>query len=496
MSSRFFSSSRRFHTSTVRTASRYNWNPRTSAAFGLSEEDTSKLKLLSASQLASYRSPPKGVKALVRDFIHDALYNPHYGYFSRRAVIFSPPEPLPFRGIRNTAEFDNAVARIYAEISSSQELMSRPSMDTQLWHTPVELFQPWYGQAIARCLASEYLLKHFPYEDLIIYEMGGGNGTLALNVLDYLREEYPEIYERTTYNIIEISPALAHKQRIRLGSHPNTVKVLNQSVFDWADTVTSPCFFIALEVIDNFAHDVVTYDNATDQPYQGLTITSPTGDYEEVYEPLNDALIQRYLSYRDVAGHPAAARSNLLTSLPWARNMLKNLPFAPNMSRPEFIPTRLIEFLEILRDKFPRHRLLLSDFSSLPDTIEGAHTAPVVQTRYRGSMIPCSTYLVQPGFFDIFFPTNFDLLRDLYHVMVQGNIPTQTTESTLPSSFFFSRAVRQSPLGLSSFHSTHDSARVYTHKDFMLKYADLTQTTLRSGENPLLEYYSNVKMIF
>ena len=44
---------------------------------------------------------------------------------------------------------------------------------------------------------SDYKLKHFPYEDFIIYEMGAGNGTLMTNIMDYLREDEPEVYERT-----------------------------------------------------------------------------------------------------------------------------------------------------------------------------------------------------------------------------------------------------------------------------------------------------------
>ena len=75
--------------------------------------------------------------------------------------------------------------------------------------------------------------------------------------------------------------------------------------------------------------------------------------------------------------------------------------------------------------KFLRLRqLLLSDFSSLPEAIEGIN-APVVQTRYQGRMIPCSTLFVQRGFFDIFFPTDFEELCDMYEVLLAdpGRLP-------------------------------------------------------------------------
>lgn len=246
----------------------------------------------------------------------------------------------------------------------------------------------------------------------------------------------------------------------------------------------------------------MTFDEKTSEQYQGFTATSSTGDYEEVYEPVSDPLIQRYLEYRDAAGHLPAAHSNPITSRPWVRRLRQHLPFAPNISKPEFIPTQLVRFLELLRDKFPRHRLLLSDFSSLPDAMEGAYNAPVVQTRYKGTMIPCSTYMVQPGYFDIFFPTNFELLLDLYQVVMGSrhqpvpSLPPSASSSRLDSNFFFSRASRHSPLELGNLGYSSQLPKVYTQKDFLLKYADLEKTTLRNGENPLLDYYTNVKVMF
>ena len=78
--------------------------------------------------------------------------------------------------------------------------------------------------------------------------MGAGNGTLACNILDYLRAEYPAVYERTQYRIIEISGKLAELQRKKLASHP-CVRTVNKSVFDWDTREPAPCFFLALEVI-------------------------------------------------------------------------------------------------------------------------------------------------------------------------------------------------------------------------------------------------------
>ena len=338
--------------------------------------------------------------------------------------------------------------------------------------------------------------------------MGGGNGTLCLNILDYLRHEYPEIYERTTYKIIEISPSLANIQQARLKQHSHVIEIINKSIFDWADVVDSRCFFLALEVIvrtrlsrdlsvayllnqDNFAHDIVRYDRNSSKAYQGITVTSPQGDYEEIYEPLTDPLIIRYMDYRDKAGHTSAAQAHSYPRLQRLRNCL---PFTPNLTKTEFVPTQLINFLEVLRDKFPRHRLLLSDFYSLPNSIGSAYTAPVVQTRYKGTMVPCSTYMVQPGYFDIFFPTDFELLRDLYYlVMKSRNGPSVASAGVRLDPNFFFRGWGPSPLNTGS---SHDRVQIYTHREFLTKYADLSCTEVRSGENPMLDYYANVKVMF
>lgn len=49
--------------------------------------------------------------------------------------------------------------------------------------------------------------------ELVLYEVGGGTGTNALHVLNWLCREDPELYDRTEYTIVEISERLAERQR-------------------------------------------------------------------------------------------------------------------------------------------------------------------------------------------------------------------------------------------------------------------------------------------
>lgn len=117
----------------------------------------------------------------------------------------------------------------------------------QIWHTPTELFKPYYGNAIARYIAEKY--RHDPRNSrLSIYEVGAGNGTLMMNILDYLEANEPEFYSAARYTVIEISTQLVEKQ-ISHSRHCDKITIVNKSILNWEDHIDESCFFIALEVV-------------------------------------------------------------------------------------------------------------------------------------------------------------------------------------------------------------------------------------------------------
>lgn len=192
-------------------------------------------------------------RQLTRDFIHDSLYNTEYGYFSKRALIFSYPEDIDFKSLSSMDDFHQQISDLYQEYDEAEG-----DDAAQVWHTPTEIFKPWYGYALANYILQEYekMPKSGP---LIIYEMGAGNGTLMGNILDYVKNYAPDIYKNMNYNIIEISRQLSERQEwnnmsqldTEVRKHPN-VRIINQSIFDWQEKVNENCFFIALEVIVRF----------------------------------------------------------------------------------------------------------------------------------------------------------------------------------------------------------------------------------------------------
>ncbi|KAH7375002.1 S-adenosyl-L-methionine-dependent methyltransferase [Plectosphaerella cucumerina] len=455
------------------------WTPR-SDMFPLdraAEFDT--YETVTAEELKGRTTRPQKVKMLMRDFVDDSLYNPNYGYFSKNVVIFSPGDAFDFPSYANEPAFHAELSDRYTTFEDALDAAAPDGnrSDRPLWHTPTELFRPYYGEAIARYLVSNYRLTTYPYHDLIIYEMGAGRGTLMLNILDYIREMDPQVYARTQYRVIEISQSLAALQSRHLresdsldaaassssaaaaavaaSPHADHVEIINRSIFDWNEPVPSPCFFLGLEVFDNFAHDCLRYDLTTGEPLQSRVLIDDRGDFHEFYDPVLDPVAARFLRVRHAA---TAGRYPVPYTANRALRGLGSALKSNRLSSPEYIPTKLMLFFDVLEKYFPAHRLLTSDFHSLPDAVEGLN-GPVVQTRYERRTVPTSTPLVHQGYFDIMFPTDFNTIECMYQAI------------------------------------TGKLTRVSTHGDFMRRWAYLEDTQTRSGENPLLSYYSNASVM-
>lgn len=208
------------------------------------------------------------------------------------------------------------------------------------------------------------------------------------------------------------------------------------------------------------------YGRLKGEPYQGVVCVDADGKFEQTFEPACNQELLELLSIWEKVGYKSRAAHPLL-SRRLADSIKAYFLLDPEdhdlVGVSEYVPTQAFKFLGVLRDYFPHHRLLLSDFSALPDTIAGIN-APVVQTRYQGQMIPVSTYMVAPGYFDIFFPTDFNLLADMYQAVCHSGI-------------------------------TGEKIKVMKHAEFLSCWAELEETTTKSRENVMLDFYENAKFL-
>ena len=146
----------------------------------------------------------------------------------------------------------------------------------------------------------------------------------------------------------------------------------------------------------------------------------------------------------------------------------------------------------------------MSDFDELPDTVPG-RLAPVVQTRYEGQSVTCSTYLVSQGWFDIFFPTDFRFLRDMYEWVMAGKDKTHARTykpQALGASISQDKEMtdnemrRISELGVGLGWGNRKPLRVLSHRQFLERYGEPEYTQLKDGTNPMLDLYENAAFIY
>ncbi len=140
--------------STQRTPDRINYNP--DASFSdVPDPKILTLPRVTSNDLASQPERPRNVLMLTRDYIENALYNPHYGYFSKQASIISSSENergLDFSKVRDSREFQGTVAQRYSSLENEKKPMGPGS---QIWHTPTELFK--VRQPFTSCYLNSFL---------------------------------------------------------------------------------------------------------------------------------------------------------------------------------------------------------------------------------------------------------------------------------------------------------------------------------------------------
>ena len=176
-----------------------------------------------------------------------------------------------------------------------------------------------------RRLVARHARAYGAAEPLQIVEVGGGNGTAALGILDYLRREAPDAFATCRYLSLEVSPLLAEVQRQRLadaGVGSDTFTVVHAPFDEWRGRLTDgvvdlggPWHAVALEVLDNLPHDKIRlirrhaprdadadadgyatdlYEARVTPPPPSAPPTSRRG--HESWEPLADELLTRVVS--------------------------------------------------------------------------------------------------------------------------------------------------------------------------------------------------------
>ncbi|CAL9133288.1 unnamed protein product [Musa acuminata var. zebrina] len=396
---------------------------------------------------------------LVRDFIRSALYDPNHGYFSKMSGSVGQLESsIRFNQLQGRVAYRQRLSNLYRQHEIS-------------WFTPVELFKPWYAYGIAEAIMRTANLS-IP---LTIYEIGGGSGTCAKCIMDYMMLNAPaKVYNNMTYVSVEISQSLAKKQLQTVGevqSHLSKFRVERRDATDrsgWGNGYHEPCWVIMLEVLDNLPHDLVYSPNQV-SPWMEVWLekVKDSSQVSEVYKPIQDLLIAECVKIIGLDEDHAAGRNRLVSAASYILSRAFPKP------RRSWIPTGCLQLLEVLHSALPKMSLIASDFSYLPEVSIPGDRAPLVSTKKDGRTTDHGNYLDAKGDADIFFPTDFWLLERIDHYCSGWSNELKTSNSL--------KSVKKR------------RTIILDTAAFMDEFGLPSKTRTRDGYNPLLDDFKNTK---
>ena len=156
-----------------------------------------------------------------------------------------------------------------------------------------------FGRLIARQLTQ--MAGLLGGEIFQVVEQGAGEGHLALDILDALADEFPALYARLTYTLVEVSPASRARQAQLLASHAARV--------GWCDAgewrIESGCL-LSNELVDAFPVHIV--EKHAGELREVYVVNAADGCFaEELRSPSTPALAEhcRWLGVSPLEGNRA-----------------------------------------------------------------------------------------------------------------------------------------------------------------------------------------------
>ena len=353
-------------------------------------------------------------------------------YICRRLLEYYSQPSHKVVGATNTSiNFSSLLGQWHWKRTYKQHYKRQKGM----WLTPVELFAPYYSNVFANFVSSSMKpmlesRKHIS-DGFQVVELGGGRGTNAKTILDHLKLNHVDVYDRLNeYTIYDTSPTLHELQRQNLkvnSDHTDKIKLVNVDMMEIAEGTSSfltpsniPTTLIALELLDNLPHDKVARCFESNDVLQAELIpldgddndTSKTNidtskSYQETFSPVRDPLLKNIFSI-----DPTIFSNNLSTG-------------------PRWIPSVALGVLVKLFESRPNSAVAFADFDWLPPpdipftesnslACESALGDPIV-TDMQGN--DHQSYLTTPpdALCDILFPTDFSRMASFTrNLLCQG----------------------------------------------------------------------------
>lgn len=397
------------------------------------------------------------------------------------------PPNINFRTLWGAWHWQRVYGRLYRETAGQ-------------WLTPSELFAPHYSYCLANFILQQQQ-QQTANESLAleIVELGGGRGTNAVHILNHLQQTNPPLYDRCSYTILDASPTLLPLQRERLDQtvHADKVRCEYRDMLHvaeghqrlWAPAEgggSAPAkmtLVLALEVLDNLPHDKIRIgptirDGHVAPPSieQAMLIAATPQvsashqqqQYEEVFAPLTDPLLQQVLRDYRVGPH----RRRRLSTTVW-------------------IPTTACGVMRAIHRERPKACLLWADFDALPPAVRSDDGVATITT---SSVHPPQRR--RPPYTAAMVATGEPLVTDMHDVDHPSYLSTPETPTDIlfPTDFAKLAAYGKVVWG----HGDDTAVVLHKQADFLRRTgpAHVAATTSRwTGYSPLVDDFANCSVL-
>jgi SAM-dependent MidA family methyltransferase len=187
-------------------------------------------------------------KITFADFMESALYHPRHGYY----------------------------------VSGKEKIGKRGD-----YYTSSDV-HPVFGELIARQL--EQMWRLMGENKFTIVEIGAGKGWLCYDIINFIRNEYPEFFKKMDYKIVEISQNLIEKQSGILKGLEEKVSWESFSTDGLSIESVEGCF-LSNEFVDSLpVHQVVVENNQLKEIY----LIMKDDEFCEVTDELSSPVLRNY----------------------------------------------------------------------------------------------------------------------------------------------------------------------------------------------------------
>ncbi len=172
-----------------------------------------------------------------------------------------------------------------------------------------------FGELIARQL--EQMWRLMGSNRFTIVEIGAGKGWLCHDILTFIKDEYPEFFEKVDYKIVEISQNLIERQSNTLKGLEGKVSWESFSEDGFSFNPIQGCF-LSNEFVDSLpVHQVIVENNSLKEIY----VTIKEDEFCEKVDELSSPVLRDYFNNLKIDLKEGQRAEVNLKMLDWVRNI-------------------------------------------------------------------------------------------------------------------------------------------------------------------------------